>query len=101
MDAYGRLIWNVACISSFKPAIPCILTKSGRRIKIKPDREDQVLFLIKLNGLEALVDGREDITDQRAHDGHGGDDDDSDEYQDQCVLNHALSFFLESEFHNV
>jgi hypothetical protein len=50
---------------------------------------------------QAGVDGREDLTNQRAHDGHSGDDDDSNQYQDQRVLNHALSFFLESEFHNI
>jgi hypothetical protein len=59
------------------------------------ERKAQVLFWKTGAELEAGVDGREDLADQRAHDGDGGDDDDGDEYQDQSVLNHALSFFLE------
>ena len=65
------------------------------------DLYDQVLFLYKQYRLEAGVDGREDVTDQRAHDGNRSDDDHGNQYQDQRVFNHALSFFFESEFHNV
>src|SRR5688500_15210821 len=50
--------------------------------------------------LQAGVDGREDVTNQRTHDGDGGDNDHGHKHQDQRVLYHALSFFLESEFHD-
>src|SRR5687767_6239248 len=61
---------------------------------------DQALFRRMHVRLQAAVDGREDLANQRTHDGDGGDDDYGYEHQDQRVLDHALSFFFESEFHD-
>jgi hypothetical protein len=75
----------------------CAIARQQKRL----DLRDQAFLGQNSCGLEFGIDGRENLADQRAHDGNSSDDDHSHEHQDQGVLNHALTFFLESEFHDV
>jgi hypothetical protein len=49
------------------------------------------------SGLEAAVDGSEDVADEGSHDGEGGDNDYGNEDEDESILNHTLAFFFERE----
>ena len=43
---------------------------------------------------QATVDGAEDLADFVAQEGQNANNDDSDQHEDQCVLNQTLAFFL-------
>ena len=72
------------------------MTGSNRKGRAWSTRPGSAFFE-RAYGLEAVVDGGEDPTNQRAHDADGGDNDHGHEYQDQSVLNQTLSFFLRGE----
>ena len=50
-----------------------------------------------VKGLDLVDDVGEDVADRRPEQGEDDDNNDSDEYEDQRVLNQALAFFFRSE----
>ena len=63
----------------------------------KPCRTTGLLCFLPERLQKGVVDGAEGIADLGSEQAHDGDHDDSDEREDDRVLNQTLTFFLGSE----